>query len=110
MEAFDLSFVFLNHDPIAINLVLLIKVLSSLSADIFLYNDIISFQAVALFNANCHDEAMRRLNDLAIADQHSHTRSRSIVNVSFMLDSMSFFHAEIHSSVIYTRATCIGCF
>jgi tetratricopeptide (TPR) repeat protein len=62
MEAFDLSFVFLNHDPIAINLVLLIK-------------------AVALFNANCHDEAMRRLNDLAIADQHSHTRSRSIVNL-----------------------------
>ncbi|KAG1890913.1 WD40-repeat-containing domain protein [Suillus subluteus] len=62
MEAFDLSSVFLNYDPIAIDLVLLIK-------------------AVALFNANCHDEAMRRLEDLSTAYQHLHTRSRSIVNI-----------------------------
>ncbi|KIK46471.1 hypothetical protein CY34DRAFT_800323 [Suillus luteus UH-Slu-Lm8-n1] len=68
MEAFDLSFVFSNHDPIVIDLVLLIK-------------------AVALFNADCQDEAMRRLNDLATAQRHSHTRSRSVVN--------SFLRAEL---------------
>ncbi|KAG2349975.1 hypothetical protein BDR05DRAFT_955819 [Suillus weaverae] len=61
MEAFDLSFVFSNQSPIAIDLVLLIKV-------------------VALFNAHCRDEAIRRLKDLATAYQHSHTRSHSIVN------------------------------
>lgn len=33
---------------------------------------------------------MRRLNDLATAQRHSHTRSRSVVNVSFMLDLISF--------------------
>jgi hypothetical protein len=33
---------------------------------------------------------MRRLDDLATAHRHSHTRSRSVVNVSFVLALISF--------------------
>ncbi|KAG2743979.1 hypothetical protein P692DRAFT_20744842 [Suillus brevipes Sb2] len=62
MEAFDLAFVFSNRDPIIIDLLLLIK-------------------AISLFNANHHDEAMRRVRDLT---QHSDALPRSIINVSFM--------------------------
>ncbi|KAG2151516.1 hypothetical protein DEU56DRAFT_908357 [Suillus clintonianus] len=63
MEAFDLAFIFSEHDsnPISIDLLLLIK-------------------AVALFNASCHDEAMRRVHDLIGAYQHSDTFPCSVVN------------------------------
>jgi hypothetical protein len=54
MEAFDLAFISLNRDLITINFLLLIK-------------------AVALFNASCHDEAMRRIQQLTTAYQRSDT-------------------------------------
>ncbi|KAG2346810.1 hypothetical protein BDR05DRAFT_981412 [Suillus weaverae] len=58
MEAFDLAFVFSNRDPVIIDLLLLIK-------------------AISLFNANHHDEAMRRVQELA---QHSDALPCSIIN------------------------------
>ncbi|KAG2745543.1 hypothetical protein P692DRAFT_201868462 [Suillus brevipes Sb2] len=63
VEVFDLAFIFSNHDLITVNLILLIK-------------------AVALFNANYHDEAMRRVQDLAAASayQHFDTLPYRIVN------------------------------
>ncbi|KAG0706091.1 hypothetical protein DFH29DRAFT_1025833 [Suillus ampliporus] len=61
MEAFDLSFVSRDRDPISVDVLLSIK-------------------AVALFNANRHDEAMRRVQDLAAAYQHSDTLLCSVVN------------------------------
>jgi tetratricopeptide (TPR) repeat protein len=54
MEAFDLAFISLNRDLITIDFLLLIK-------------------AVALFNASCHDEAMRRIQQLTTAYQRSDT-------------------------------------
>ncbi|KAG1782597.1 WD40-repeat-containing domain protein [Suillus placidus] len=61
MEAFDLAFIFSNRDPITIDFLLLIK-------------------AVALFNAGRHDEAMRRIQELAAAYQRSDTLPCSVVN------------------------------
>ncbi|KAG1758398.1 hypothetical protein EDD22DRAFT_196372 [Suillus occidentalis] len=63
MEAFDLAFLFSNRDPITIDILLLIK-------------------AVALFNAGRHDEALRRVQDLASARKHSHTLPCRSVEVS----------------------------
>ncbi|KAG0691977.1 hypothetical protein DFH29DRAFT_861352 [Suillus ampliporus] len=68
MEAFDLAFIYSNRDPITVDLLFLIK-------------------AVALFNANRHDEAMRRVQDLSIAYQHSDTLPCSVVN--------SYLHVQL---------------
>lgn len=46
---------------------------------------------------------MRRLNDLATAHRHSHTRSRIVVNVSFMLDLTSFLMLK-HAPQSFLRA------
>nr|AFB76151.1 hypothetical protein [Suillus grevillei] len=75
MEAFDLAFIFLNRDPIAIDFLFLIK-------------------AIALFNANRHDEAMRRVQELSTAYQRSGTSPYSIVNVGFISDLMNFLTLE----------------
>ncbi|KAG2151487.1 hypothetical protein DEU56DRAFT_553851 [Suillus clintonianus] len=61
MEAFDLASTFANRDPITIYVLLLIK-------------------AVALFNANCHDEAVRRVGDLAATYKNSDDLLCSVVN------------------------------
>ncbi|KAG1731764.1 hypothetical protein EDB19DRAFT_1317616 [Suillus lakei] len=61
MEAFDLAITFSDRDPITIDLLLLIK-------------------AVTLFNAGRHNEALRRVQRLAIADQHSNALQCSVVN------------------------------
>ncbi|KAG2082366.1 WD40-repeat-containing domain protein [Suillus cothurnatus] len=61
MEAFDFAFAFSNSDPNIINLLLLIK-------------------AIALFNAGRHDEAVRRVQDLTTASQHSDPLTSSVVN------------------------------
>ncbi|KAG1813609.1 WD40-repeat-containing domain protein [Suillus subaureus] len=68
MEAFDLAFTFATHDSTTINLLLLIK-------------------AVALFNAGRRDEAIRRVQDLAITCQHSDTLPCSVVN--------SYLHVQL---------------
>ncbi|KAG1725679.1 WD40-repeat-containing domain protein [Suillus lakei] len=65
MEAFDLAFVFSNRDPIIIDLLLLIK-------------------AAALFNTGRHDEAVRRVQDLATASQHSDQIPCNVV-ISYLL-------------------------
>ncbi|KAG1894345.1 WD40-repeat-containing domain protein [Suillus fuscotomentosus] len=65
MEAFDSAFVFSNSDPNILNLLLLIK-------------------AIALFYAGRHDEAMRRVQDLTTASQHSDPIPCSVANVSFV--------------------------
>ncbi|KAG0704041.1 hypothetical protein DFH29DRAFT_997923 [Suillus ampliporus] len=62
MEAFDLASIFLNRDPITIDILLLIK-------------------AVTLFNAGRRDEAMQRVQDLATACQHLDTLPCSVVNL-----------------------------
>ncbi|KAG0694054.1 hypothetical protein DFH29DRAFT_1037150 [Suillus ampliporus] len=54
MEAFELAFIFSDRDPITVSLLLLIK-------------------AVALFDASHRNEAMRRVQDLTTAYQHSDT-------------------------------------
>ncbi|KAG2135248.1 WD40-repeat-containing domain protein [Suillus clintonianus] len=66
MEAFDLAFVFSNRDPMNIDLLLLIK-------------------AVALFNAGRHDEAMRRVQDLATACQQLDTLSCRVVEAYLLV-------------------------
>ncbi|KAG1786940.1 uncharacterized protein HD556DRAFT_1006392 [Suillus plorans] len=61
MEAFDSAFVFSNSDPNIINLLLLIK-------------------AIALFYAGRYDEAVRRVEDLTTASQHSDPIPCNVVN------------------------------
>ncbi|KAG2360568.1 hypothetical protein BDR07DRAFT_1412015 [Suillus spraguei] len=61
MEAFDLAFVFYNHNPIIVDLLLLIK-------------------AVSLFNASRHEEGMRRVQDMATAYQHPDIFPYSVIN------------------------------
>ncbi|KAG2117045.1 uncharacterized protein F5147DRAFT_768429 [Suillus discolor] len=68
MEAFDLAFTFATHDSMTINLLLLIK-------------------AIALFNAGHREEAIRRVQDLAIACQHLDTLSCNVVN--------SYLHVQL---------------
>ncbi|KAG1789035.1 uncharacterized protein HD556DRAFT_828571 [Suillus plorans] len=68
MEAFDLAFTFAIHDSMTINLLLLIK-------------------AIALFNAGHREEAIRRVQDLAIARQHLDTLSCNVVN--------SYLHVQL---------------
>ncbi|KAG1771660.1 WD40-repeat-containing domain protein [Suillus placidus] len=76
MEVFDLAFLFSNRDQVTIDLLLLIK-------------------AVALFNVSRHDEAMRRVQDLAITHRHSDTlRLCSVVNVSVMANPIGFLIFE----------------
>ncbi|OAX42738.1 hypothetical protein K503DRAFT_853745 [Rhizopogon vinicolor AM-OR11-026] len=62
MEAFDLGFVFSNRDPMAINILLLIK-------------------AIVLFNANHRYEAMRRVENLAAACQGIDTLPCTVVDL-----------------------------
>jgi tetratricopeptide (TPR) repeat protein len=85
MEAFDLAFQFTNRDQVTIDLLLLIKVPSLLHTQFFLQCDYV--QAVALFNARRHDEAMRRVQDLTTAYRHSNKYLCGNVNVSFMQTS-----------------------
>ncbi|KAG1788032.1 uncharacterized protein HD556DRAFT_1448200 [Suillus plorans] len=63
MEAFDLAITFSDRDrdPVAIDLLLLIK-------------------AVVIFNAGHHNEAIRRVQRLAITDQHSDALRCSMVD------------------------------
>ncbi|KAG2151591.1 uncharacterized protein EDB93DRAFT_1249232 [Suillus bovinus] len=61
MEAFDLAFIFYNHNPIIVDLLLLIK-------------------AVSIFNASRRDEAMRRVQDLATTYQHPGRFPCSVIN------------------------------
>ncbi|KAG2131540.1 WD40-repeat-containing domain protein [Suillus cothurnatus] len=68
MEAFDLAFVYLNRDPMTIDLLLLIK-------------------AVALFNASHHDEAMRRVQNLSAACQQLDTLPCRVVD--------SYLHVQL---------------
>ncbi|KAG1754662.1 WD40-repeat-containing domain protein [Suillus lakei] len=75
MEAFDLAFIFLNRDPITIYYLLLVK-------------------AVALFNAGRHDEAIRRVHELAVAYQRSDTLPCNVVNVSIISELTSFLTLE----------------
>jgi hypothetical protein len=51
-------------------------------------------QAVALFNASRHDEAMRRIQELATAYQRSDTLPCSVVNVSLSSNLMSLLTLE----------------
>ncbi|KAG2148265.1 hypothetical protein BD769DRAFT_1720012 [Suillus cothurnatus] len=61
MEAFDLAITFSDRDPVTIDLLLLIK-------------------AVVIFNAGRHNEALRRVQRLATADQHSDALRCSMVD------------------------------
>ncbi|KAG1896626.1 uncharacterized protein F5891DRAFT_580344 [Suillus fuscotomentosus] len=61
MEAFDLAITFSNRDPVTIDLLLLIK-------------------AVVIFNAGRHNEAIRRVQRLAITDQRSDALRCSMVD------------------------------
>ncbi|KAG1847926.1 hypothetical protein F4604DRAFT_139109 [Suillus subluteus] len=61
MEAFDLAITFSDRNPVTIDLLLLIK-------------------AVAIFNAGRHNEALRRVQRLASADQHSDALRCSMVD------------------------------
>lgn len=93
---------FSDRDQITIDLLLLIKVLVTFLGSVFhtkLQHD--SVQAVALFNASRHDEAMRRVQDLTIAYRHSDTYLCSVVNVSFMQTSFVFSLSDALVRCIY---------
>ncbi|KAG1771776.1 heterokaryon incompatibility protein-domain-containing protein [Suillus occidentalis] len=80
MEAFDLAITFSDRDPITIDLLLLIK-------------------AVALFNAGRHNEALRRVQRLAIADQQSDALRCSMVDVYLRVQlAMITFQNEQYSA------------
>lgn len=103
MEAFDFAFVFSNSDPNIINLLLLIKVLSSLFFIVrWSHNRCYFVQAIALFNAGRHVEAVRRVQDLTTAaSQHSDSIPCGVVNVSLVSDLMSFLTLDQTLSHIY---------
>jgi hypothetical protein len=87
MEAFDFAFVLSNSDPNIINLLLLIKVLSSLfSLSVgHAKTSALFVQAIALFNAGRHNDAVRRVQDLTTAaSQHSNSIPCGVVNVSLV--------------------------
>ncbi|KAG1813686.1 WD40-repeat-containing domain protein [Suillus subaureus] len=86
MEAFDLAFIFYNHNPIIVDLLLLIK-------------------AVSLFNASRHNEAMRRVQDLATTYQRPHRFPCSVINVGLMFNLTNFLTLKT-SSVVSTCAAC----
>jgi len=102
MEAFDLAFVFSDREPITIDLLLLIKVLLTLFS-VRCTKTLMLFisQAIVLFNASHHDEAMRRVQDLATACQHSDPLPCSVVNVRFMSDPSTFPILKSLASHIY---------
>jgi hypothetical protein len=66
-------------------------------------------QAVSLFNANRHEEAMRRVQDLATAYQRPHKFPCSVINVGCLMLALNFLTLRI-SSVISTCATCDNLF
>jgi hypothetical protein len=89
MEAFDLGFIFSSRDPIVIHLLLLIKVLYSVfDRQPVILNGL--FQAIALFNGSHHDEAMRRVQELATACEHDNTLPCTVVEVSRVTDFISY--------------------
>jgi len=79
IRAFDLASVFTNND-LETNPPLLIKLRTPfcLAYSLLQYG----FQGVALFNANQHEDAISRVQDLAGACPHSDTHACRIVKVS----------------------------
>ncbi|KAG0701427.1 hypothetical protein DFH29DRAFT_1000285 [Suillus ampliporus] len=83
VESFDLTLMCLNRGLITVDILLLIK-------------------AVAFFNSGRHDEAMRRIQNLANSYQHSDTLPCSIVNLA-----MIAFEDGRYSEAAGQLTTCI---
>ena len=80
MKAFDLAFMFTGDSKIT-HLLLLIK-----ARDSFLTYSLLHycFQAIALFNANQHEDAILRVQELAAACPNADTLACRIVEVGIM--------------------------
>jgi hypothetical protein len=83
MKAFDLAFMFTNQDSKIIHFLLLVKA-RQVSRYSPLHNHY-DFQAIALFNANQHENAMSRIQQLADACPNADILACRVVEVSVML-------------------------
>jgi len=81
MKAFDIAFMFTDGDSKTTHLLLLIKVCQFVLICLLLRYD---FQAIALFNANQHEEAMLRVKELIAACPNADILACSVVEVSIM--------------------------
>ncbi|KAG2346437.1 hypothetical protein BDR05DRAFT_945992 [Suillus weaverae] len=93
MEAFDLAFIFYNHNAIIVDLLLLIK-------------------AISLFNAGRHDEAVRRVQDLATIYQHPDRFPCSAVNsyLRAQLAIIDFENGQYNEAADQLTASMTGLF
>lgn len=80
-KAFDLAFMFTDEDSKSIQFILLVKARQSFLISFLLYH---GSQAIALFNANQHKEAMLRVQELAAACPNADTIACLVVEVSIM--------------------------
>lgn len=81
MRAFDLAFMFANENSNIVHFLLLIKARSFfLTYSVFPYG----LQAIAIFNAGQHEEAIIRVQELAAACPNNDTVACRIVEVSIM--------------------------
>jgi hypothetical protein len=81
MKAFDIAFMFTDGDSKTTHFLLLVKVCQFLLICPLLHY---GFQAIALFNANQHDEAMLRVEELLSACPNADILACSVVKVSIM--------------------------
>ena len=81
MNAFDLACMFANENPKITHSLLLMK-----AGQISLVCSLLhcSFQAIALFNANQHENAIARVQELASVFPNADTLACRIVEVSIM--------------------------
>ena len=81
MKAFDIAFMFADGDSKTTHLLLLVKVCQFLLIWPLLHY---GFQAIALFNANQHEEAMQRVEELLKACPNADILACGVVKVSIM--------------------------
>jgi hypothetical protein len=96
MEVFDFASMFTNGDLNTIHFLLLIKAGLIDLIHTLLHLDH-HFQAIALFNANQHDEALRRVQGLAAACPDVDALACCIVEVS------SFVHSNLCADAWHLR-------
>jgi hypothetical protein len=79
MKSFDIAFMFTNGDSKAIHFLLLIK-----ASRLFLIHPRLhqTFQAIVQFNANRHEDAILRIQELAAACPNADTLACHVVEVS----------------------------
>jgi len=106
MKAFDIAFMFTDGDSKTTHLLLLVKVCQFLLIYPLLHYD---FQAIALFNANQHEEAMLRVKELVTACPNADILACSVVEVSIMHSikpgCASTLTSELQTPDIPTRPT-----